>query len=95
VEDKTFELLTKMYGELTSRFDKVEVDMQGIKNQVGSIGNKVTTMEFELKKDVSTLYDGYKQTYEKLDAVEQKLDELSEKVDRHDIKIQVIEGGRK
>ncbi len=30
VEDKTLELLTKMYGEFTSRFDKIETDMQGL-----------------------------------------------------------------
>ncbi|MGE5615052.1 MAG: hypothetical protein ACM3XR_11675 [Bacillota bacterium] len=95
MEDKTFELLTKMYSEFSVRFDKVEADMQGVKNHVGRLENKLTAMEFELKKDISALYDGYKQTCEKLEVIEEKVDNLSEKVDRHDIKIQVIEGGRK
>ena len=88
MENKTFELLTKMYGEFTSRFDKIETDIQGLKKDVLRIEN-------EHGNKLEALFDGYKQTYEKLDVIEDKLDTLSEKVDRHDIKIQVIEGGRK
>jgi len=88
VEDKTFELLTKIYSEFTSRFDKIETDMQGLRNDMLRI-------EQEHGSKLEALFDGYKRTYEKLDVIEQKLDNLAEKVDRNDIKIQVMEGGRK
>ena len=95
MEDKTFDLLTKMYGEFSeyrkesnSRFDNIE-------GGLSRLGNQVTALEHDLKKDISALYDGYKQTYEKLQDVEEKIDTLSDKVDKHDIKIQVIEGARR
>jgi predicted RNase H-like nuclease (RuvC/YqgF family) len=95
VEDKTFELLTRMYGEFTE-FRK---DMNGFrketKEDIRSLKNDVLRIENEHGSKLEALLDGYKQTYEKFDAIEDKLDTLSEKVDRHDIKIQVIEGGRK
>jgi len=82
--DDTFELLTKIYGELTEFRKETKEDIQGLKNDVIRMENKM-----------DGLYDGYKQTYEKLEVVEDKIDGLADMVDRHDIKIQVIEGGRK
>ena len=88
MKDDTFDLLSKMYSEFTEFRKETKQDMQTLQNQV-------TGLEFDLKKDISSLYDGYKQVYEKLEVIEDKVDILSDKVDRHDIKIQVIEGGRK
>lgn len=95
MEDKTFELLTKMYSEFTSRFDKIETDMHGMKTDVQDLKKDVLRIENEHGSKLEALFDGYKQTYEKLGVIEKKVDNLAEKVDRHDIKIQVIEGGRK
>ena len=92
MEDKTFDLLTKVYREF-SEFRKESNEKFGnIEGNLLTLGNQVTALEFDLKKDISALYDGYKQTYEKLQDIEEKIDDLSEKVDKHDIKIQVIEG---
>ena len=88
MEDKTFELLTKIYGEFTARFDKIETDIQDLKEDVLRIENGNGSK-------LEALFDGYKQTYEKLAVIEDKLDTLSENIERHDVKIQLIEGGRK
>lgn len=88
MEDKTFELLTKMYGEFTEFKDNTN-------KKLDKLHEDVLCMEQDHGSKLQALFDGYKQTYEKLEVVEDKLDTLSEKVDRHDIKIQVIEGGRK
>ena len=93
--DDTLEFLTKIYSELTEFRKETNARLDNVEGTVKSLGNKVTNLEFSLKKDISALYDGYKQTYEKLEVVEDKIDSLADKVDRHDIKIQVIEGGRK
>lgn len=82
--DDTLEFLTKIYSELTAFRKETKEDIQGLKNDVIEIENKM-----------NGLYDGYKQTYEKLEVIDDKVDSLVGKVDRHDIKIQVIEGGRK
>ncbi len=98
MEDKTFELLTKMYGEFSKRFDGVEKDIKDLKSDVKGIDNRLSRVELvlenEIKKDVAILYDGYQRTYEKLTAVEQKVDKLSEKVERQEVEIKVIKGGR-
>jgi hypothetical protein len=88
VEDKTFELLTKLYGEFTEFRQETRNDINGLKNDVIRLENK-------LDNHSKALFDGYHQMYEKLEVVDDKLDALREKVDRHDIKIRVIEGGRK
>jgi len=91
MEDKTFELLTKMYGEFSSRFDGVE--------------NRLKKVEFlienDVKKDINSLYDGYKQTYEEvvvvrktMNEISSKVDRLSDKVDRQEVEIKVIKGGK-
>lgn len=95
MEDKTFELITKMYGEFTSRFNEMEIRFDKIETDIQGLKKDVLRIENEHGKKLEALFDGYQQTYEKLDVIEQKLDDLSEKVDRHDIRIQVIEGGRK
>ena len=55
LEDKAFELLTKMYSEF-SEFKK------DISDKVENVGHQVTRLENELKTDVKALFDGNKQT---------------------------------
>ena len=88
MEDKAFELLTKLYSEFTDFRKEVneKLDQKADKSDIARI-------EHEHGSKLEAALDGYKQTYEKLETVESKLDALSEKVDRHDIKIQVIKGG--
>jgi len=51
MEDKTFELLTKMYSEFSGRFDGMEKDIKGIKSDVTGLKSDVN----ELKSDVTGL----------------------------------------
>ncbi len=88
MEDKSFELLERMYSEFavfrketTEKLDDLKKDVLRIENDRG--------------KKLEALFDGYKQHERMLDTIEQKVDNISEKVERHDIKIQVIEVGRK
>lgn len=83
MEDKTFELLTKMYSDFSKRFDNVE-------NRIRKVESLI---ENDVKKDINALYDGYNQTYEKLVTVENKIDDISAKVDKQDVEIRVIKGG--
>lgn len=94
MDDKAFELLTKMYSEF-SEFrkditDKVENNSKGIK----TVGNQVTRLENKLDIDVKALFDGYQQTYEKLETVESKLDTISMKLEKQDVELKVLKGGK-
>ena len=88
MEDKTFDLLSKMYGEFTEFRKETKEDITSLKQGMLRI-------EQNHGAKLEALFDGYKQVYEKLETVEKKVDDLSDKIDRHDIRIQVIEGGRK
>lgn len=91
MEDKTFELLTKMYNEFSSRFDGVENRLNDLEKGQKKIESLI---ENDVKKDISALNDGYEQTYEKLVQVEKKVDDLSDKVDKQEVEIKVIKGGK-
>ncbi len=87
MEDKAFELLTKMYGEF-SEFRK------DITHKVEENSSHILRLEHDLKDNIKSLYDGYEQTYEKLIQVEMKVDSLSDKIDKQEVEIKVIKGGK-
>ncbi|MCX7904780.1 MAG: hypothetical protein N2486_09760 [Caloramator sp.] len=92
--DKVFDLLTKLYSEMQNGFKEVNKRLDRVEERLNKVENNQMTMENELKEMKKTLFDGYVQNTEAIKRLEAKVDELSEKVDRHDIKIQVIEGGK-
>lgn len=100
--EKLFELMEKMYSEMKNgfeqvdkRFGQVDKRFDGIEERLHRLENGQFRLENELMETKKTLYDGYIQNSEAISRIETKLDELSDKVDKHDIKIQVIEGGKK
>lgn len=92
MEDRTFALLEKMYSDFSKKFEKIESEISEVKSDIKKIGVKI---DGPITEKIKSLEDGYKVTYEKLVDVEKKLDSISDKVDKHDIKIEVIEGGKK
>ena len=101
MEEKLFELMTKMYSDLTRqlgvvdqrldsmdrRFDVLEDKVDANTTELKSLGNQVTVMEHDLKNDIKALYDGYQQTYEKVVTLENKFE-------KQDVEIRVIRGGK-
>ncbi|OPZ94447.1 MAG: hypothetical protein BWY74_00571 [Firmicutes bacterium ADurb.Bin419] len=95
MEDRAFELLERMYSEFTEFRKETNARFDSIESQVKDLKNDVLRIDNDHGKKLEALFDGYKQHETMLDTIEQKVDNISEKVERHDIKIQVIEGGRK
>lgn len=95
MENKMFELLTRMYNEFSNRFDRVEKNISGLKEDVTGLKEDVIRIENKLDSSTKALFDGYMQTHERLGILEKKVDELSGKFDRHEVEIKVIKGGRK
>ena len=93
MEDKTFELLTKMYGEFTefkkdmNEFrEETNSNIKGLNNEVQGLKNDVIRMENKM----DAAYDGYKVTYEKLQEHDRRFDRLEEKMENQDLEIKVI-----
>jgi len=90
-DDKTFELLTKMYSEFSGRFDKAEKDIKGLKNDVARVEIK---LEHNIEPKMKAIFEDRDVVHKKLDSIEQKVDDLSKRVDKQDIQISVINGGK-
>ncbi len=84
MEDKTFELLTKMYSEFSSRFENVE-------NEIKKVQIK---LEHNIEPQIKVLFEDRDNIHKKLDSIEQKVDVLTNRVDKQDIQISVIKGGK-
>lgn len=85
MEVKTFELLSKMYSDINTKLDEInkKIDLKADKNDIVRIEDK-------LGNDSKTLFDGYKQTYEKVIDIEKQLTDISAKVEKQDVEIRVI-----
>lgn len=98
MDDKVFSLLEKMYVDLSGKIDNMDKKIQGIKSEMATkddlikIEQKLVTMEDKMDINHKALFDGYKQTYEKLTILEKKVDEIDKKVEKQDVEIRVIKG---
>jgi ferritin-like metal-binding protein YciE len=95
MEDKMFELITKMYNE----FSEFRTDMNEFKKDMNEFRketkNDIIRLENKIDTNSKALFDGYKQTFEKLTVVEKKVDDISTKVEKQDVEITVIKGDKK
>ncbi len=101
MEDKAFELMSRMYSEFSefkkevkNEFSGLKDDVSGLKDDVGGLKNDVIRLENKLDSSTKALFDGYQQTYERLGIVENKIDTLTIKVDKQEVEIRVIKGGK-
>lgn len=66
MEDKVFELMTRMYSDINARFDSIENKMTSMQNDITGIGNQAAKMENDLKQKVETALETYTLICEKL-----------------------------
>lgn len=96
LEEKIYELMEKMYGQMQNGFKELRSEMQNgfreLRGDINRLEEGQVKLENELKEAKSALFDGYKQTYEKLEDLENKVDKLAATVESHDVKIEVIRG---
>lgn len=85
MEDKTYDLLAKMYSE----FSDFKGEFKDLNNKVARIEMK---MEHNIETKIQALFDDRNGVHKKLDSIEQKIDELTNRVDKQDLEIRVIKG---
>lgn len=101
LEEKIYGLIEKMYVEFSGRFDHVEQRVDHISRRVelmehrmDNIDNCLVNMESKFTSQIGILFDAQKAANDRLERLETKIDELVDKVERHDIKLNALEGGR-
>ncbi len=71
MEDKSFDLLSKMYSEMTEQFKTVREDINALKKDVIRIEN-------DHGKKIDALLDGYKQHTDMLERIEKEVTKQEE-----------------
>ena len=101
MEDKSFELLTKMYNDFNMHFDGIENKIgsinnkiEGIENEIKHVGNQVTNLEDSHGKKLDALFDGFKLLAEGQEEIKTLLVDIALKVEKQNVEITVIKGGR-
>lgn len=91
MEDKTFELLSKMYAEINKRFDNVN-------KEIKSVGNRITKIEIaienQMRPDIKACLEGYRHLAEGQEIIKDQLSDIQTKVDKQEVEITVIKGGK-
>lgn len=98
VEDKNFDLISKVYEELTELRKENDVKFENIEKRLNNleVGQKKieTIIEHDIKTGIVNLYDGYKKTYKLLKEIDEKLDTISENMCKQEKKFKYL-GGKK
>ena len=92
MEEKIFELLTRMYSDLSGKIGNIEGKLGTVESRMGTIEGKIDSMQgeiTELKKAVlrietnhgnklDALFDGYRQHSDRLDRIEAQVSKQEE-----------------
>lgn len=91
MQDKIFELLTKLYSEFSEFKSDMNSFREDITEKVQKNSDYILKLEHELKNDIKALYDGYILTYEKLQEHDKRFDVHDKRFDAHDKRFDAIE----
>ncbi len=80
MEDKTFELLTRMYSEMTEKFSEINKQFEEVNRKLDEKADKndIIRLENEINPKVQALFDGYKQNTDILERIENKVNKQEE-----------------
>jgi archaellum component FlaC len=89
LEDKTFEIMEKMYIEFSKRFDSIDTKFDSIDTKFDGMESRLDRLENEIKKTnmiiehdiqpkIKILFEGYKLNSEKLDRIEKEVSKHEE-----------------
>lgn len=95
MDDKLFELITKMYSEmqeLKGDVSAIKTDLKETKSDVRKIYSKI---ENDVESKLEALFDGYGQAFELERQNSKKLHEIADQVTRQELEIKVMQGGKK
>jgi len=96
MEDKAFDLLTKMYNEFTNKMDGIQTELKEFRHDTNSRLTKIeSAIENEIKPDIKASLEGYQLVYEKLKEQEKAIELINNKLEKQDVEITVIKGGKR
>lgn len=110
MEDKTFELVTQLYSEMTKQFELMNQRFEAIDHRFETIDQRFEIIEHKLDRKadasdivrlentlvpkVDALLDGYKQLSEKQNEICTSIHALQVKVMQHDVQIAALQAAK-
>lgn len=93
MEDKIFELMTKMYGEMQQGFSQVNERLDNVEQRLTNVEEIVTKNSIAIERiesNLNQLMDGYKfkenLMFDSLTSIHKKIDEIKQ----HEIKVEIV-----
>lgn len=78
MDEKVFELMEKMYLEMQSMKDAMNVGFNDVNNRLDKVEQTVIRIENDHGQKLTVLMDGYKQNSDKLDPIEKEVNKHEE-----------------
>jgi predicted nucleic acid-binding Zn-ribbon protein len=76
MEDKMFDLMTKMYNEMqgmNSKIESIEQNMGRMESKINTVEQNIVRMENKIDTKLSALFDGYTQNTEQLNRITEEV----------------------
>jgi hypothetical protein len=70
MDEKTNDLMTKMYAEMQNGFMRIDKRLTSVEGEITRISETVSKIEIEHGQKLSALFDGQYQNAQKLDRIE-------------------------
>ena len=96
MEDKTFDLVTQLYSEMTKQFELINHRFEAIEKKLDSKADAsdIIRLENVLVPKVDALLDGYIQLSEKQDEICASINSLQAKVINHDNQLTALKAAK-
>ncbi|ABR46404.1 conserved hypothetical protein [Alkaliphilus metalliredigens QYMF] len=106
MDEKVFSLLEKMYIEMQEMKSSMATkeEMQEIGSTMATkeemqqgfrkVNQDMARLEAKMDENHKALYDGYKQSIEGINAINERVDRLADKVDNQELKLQVVKSAK-
>ena len=78
MDEKVFELMEKMYLEMQTMKDAMNVGFNDVNNRLDKVEQTVIRIENDHGQKLTVLMDGYKQNSDKLDPIEKEVNKHEE-----------------
>jgi len=89
VEDKTFEMIEKLYGRMEQGFQAMNMRMDTIESKMAT-KQDLARIEQTIGGKIDALFDGYKANTEAIHDLKTELQIVKKEVENHEIKLKVV-----
>lgn len=94
MEDKTFELIEKLYSRMEEGFKSVNDRADGIESKMekgfNEVNQNMARMEDKFNTKISALFDGLTANTEAINNLRTDMQTLETKVDAHEVKLKIV-----